>query len=92
MLCRRELIPLKDLNTTASVDDWKTTVPEGYDFEAIVDGPKVECPRCEKMVLEESFASHKDSHSSEIIDGFLFLGGERNAKNLKVRTGSLFPR
>ena len=36
------------------------------------------------MILVEELESHKSSHSSEVIDGFLFLGGERNAKNKKV--------
>ena len=59
-------------------------MPEGYDFDAVVDAPKEECPRCKKMIIVDQLASHKDSHSSEIIDGVLFLGGERNAKNEKV--------
>ena len=70
----------------AAIEDWRTTVPEGYDFEARVEIPKLQCPRCEKMIPESDFRSHKDSHSSEIIENFLYLGGERNAYNFKVDT------
>ena len=42
---------------------------------------KIRCRICGSNVIKELFPSHKTSHGSEIIPG-LFLGGERNAKNL----------
>ena len=50
---------------------------------------KVQCIRCDAFFLAEELRSHKTSHSSEILE-FLYLGGLRNANNLKeltVRTG-----
>lgn len=47
------------------------------------------CQRCEQKILTVDMESHKLSHSTEILP-FLFLGGERNAKNfieLTKRTG-----
>ena len=46
------------------------------------------CARCEQLILASELESHASSHSSQIL-AFLFLGGDRNAKNLKelqVRT------
>eukprot|EP00753_Platysulcus_tardus_P000879 PLAT10766.1.p1 GENE.PLAT10766.1~~PLAT10766.1.p1 ORF type:complete len:287 (+),score=87.65 PLAT10766.1:572-1432(+) len=50
------------------------------------------CDRCEKDIAEWDFESHRNSHSSEVLP-WLFLGGERNANNLKeltVRTGCAY--
>ncbi|CAF1011673.1 unnamed protein product [Didymodactylos carnosus] len=68
--------------------------------------PKYVCDRCEQLIYEFDRSSHSTSHSSEIIESFLYLGGERNSKNsqelfdrLKIthilnvawETGNLFP-
>ncbi|KJE92185.1 hypothetical protein CAOG_03199 [Capsaspora owczarzaki ATCC 30864] len=45
-----------------------------------LDLPRVQCPRCEKLVLAVNIAEHANSHSSEVVPG-LFLGGMRNAHN-----------
>jgi hypothetical protein len=49
---------------------------------------RIRCVRCEQLISASQIDSHADSHSSQ-ISRFLFLGGDRNAKNLKelqVRT------
>ncbi len=49
---------------------------------------RIRCVRCEQLISASQIESHADSHSSQ-ISRFLFLGGDRNAKNLKelqVRT------
>jgi len=52
-------------------------------------GARVQCPRCDQQVYDWDLASHETSHSSEIIPGFLYLGGERNARNEKEMTSRL---
>ena len=40
------------------------------------------CPRCERMIPVVEYESHQLAHATEIVPG-LYLGGERNATNLK---------
>jgi len=46
---------------------------------------KIQCKRCEHWFHEDDFASHMNSHSSEILD-WLYLGGYRNSTNFKELT------
>jgi len=46
---------------------------------------KFKCLRCDTYINDEELESHKTSHSSEILD-WLYLGGLRNANNLKELT------
>lgn len=41
----------------------------------------IECPRCGRKVLASEYSLHMTSHSTELVDGFLFLGGRRNVEN-----------
>jgi hypothetical protein len=56
---------------------------------AVLAAPRIvrgfKCKRCEKLIPELDFSSHHTSHSNLILP-FLFLGAERNSKNLKELT------
>jgi hypothetical protein len=47
------------------------------------DVPCTQCTRCEMQVETAHLTSHMSCHSTEILDNFLYLGGERNAHNRK---------
>jgi protein-tyrosine phosphatase len=47
--------------------------------------PKIECPRCKKLLLEQDYESHANSHSSQILP-YLFLGNMQSAYNKKELT------
>jgi hypothetical protein len=57
-------------------------LPEGYVKREV---EKRKCKRCEAMIAVDEYSHHQTNHTSLILP-FLYLGGERNAHNLKELT------
>eukprot|EP00475_Leptophrys_vorax_P007779 TRINITY_DN1493_c0_g1_i2.p1 TRINITY_DN1493_c0_g1~~TRINITY_DN1493_c0_g1_i2.p1 ORF type:complete len:167 (-),score=45.46 TRINITY_DN1493_c0_g1_i2:65-565(-) len=57
-------------------------LPEGVVLREV---ERRQCKRCEAMIAVDEYAHHQTNHTSLILP-FLYLGGERNAHNLKELT------
>ena len=62
----------------------EANIPEWYADVDVSNIERIQCPRlhCTAQVEKDNLESHLTNHCSEILP-YLFLGGERNAKNLK---------
>jgi len=74
-----------DESTSIEREGWEITSTSTNSTEG-----KIQCQRCEQWVIDnpQLINSHQNSHSTKIIE-YIYLGGERNAKNEKeliVRT------